>query len=518
MLRATRYEEFTNGSARAGFQGRIRLGFRKDGRVLAADLYVVQENGAAMGFPDWHYAGDTVSLFYQPKAMRWRGIPIATNTPPRTAQRGPGYNQTTAVIEPLIDKAARHLGIDRLEMRKLNAPGMNAKYGGHQTHLSSCYMTEVLEQAAREFNWTERQAHSGERNGAKVRAVGIGQGYHPAGDNGFDGLVRITPDGKLHIHTGIGNLGTYSHSGTSRVAAEVLKYDWNNCVIERGDSRRHLPWNMAQAGSNTSCTMTRTNYVAAMDALKKIKEIAALDLGGSADDYEIGGERVYRSSDAATGKSFAGIARRAIELGGRFDGSELPGDLNPMTTASAAALAGTGLVGVSRDNLPVDGHYAAFVVGFIEIELDVETGQHEILDYLAVVDCGTVIHPLSLATQIKGGAVMGFGLATTERHVFDAHNGLPANIGFYQAKPPSYLDAPSVMRSGAVDRPDPTNPVGVKGIGEPVMGAGASALMCAISEALGGHCFNRTPVTPDMIVNAAAGRKQSHKPLEVNTA
>ena len=93
------------------------------------------------------------------------------------------------------------------------------------------------------FNWEQKKARSGQRNGTKVTGIGVGQGYHSAGSNGFDGLLRITPDGKLHVHTGVGNLGTYSHSATARVAAEILNYSWDNAIIERGDSRRGLPWN-----------------------------------------------------------------------------------------------------------------------------------------------------------------------------------------------------------------------------------------------------------------------------------
>ena len=109
------------------------------------------------------------------------------------------------------------------------------------------------------------------------------------------------------------------------------------------------------------------------------------------------------------------------------------------------------------------------------------------------------------------------GMAGSERHIFDPQNGLPGNIGLLQAKPPSYLDVPPTMRTGAVDVADPQNPVGTKGVGEPVMGCAAAALLCAISDALGGHVFNRTPVSPDMIVNFTAGRAQSHKPLQIHT-
>jgi CO/xanthine dehydrogenase Mo-binding subunit len=379
-------------------------------------------------------------------------------------------------------------------------------------------LREALEKGAAEFRLTERMARSGQKVGSKVTGIGIGQAFHPAGFAGFDGLCQITPDGKLHLHSGVGNLGTYSHTGTSRIAAEVLKANWDNCIVERGDTRKNLPWNIGQFGSNTSFTMARTNYAAAMDALGKLKEIAAMDLGGSPDDYDIGSEAVFSKADSSKRLTYAAAAQRAIELGGKFDGHEPNQDMNPMTQASARALAGTGLVGAALDKFPITAAPAAFCVGMAHIELDVETGAVDFIDYVAVADCGTVIHPLGLATQIKGGAVMGFGMARLERHIYDPQNGLPGTIGLHQAKPASYLDVPSVMQSGAVDQPDPQSPLGTKGIGEPVMGAGSAALLCAISDALGGHYFNRIPVSTDQIVNAAAGRPQSHGPLQVNTA
>jgi CO/xanthine dehydrogenase Mo-binding subunit len=124
---------------------------------------------------------------------------------------------------------------------------------------------------------------------------------------------------------------------------------------------------------------------------------------------------------------------------------------------------------------------------------------------------------MSLANQIRGGAVQGIGLAGLERAVYDPQNGLPANVGMISAKPPSYLDVPPMMDAAWVDQPDADNPVGAKGVGEPLMGCAASALLCAISDALGGRQFNRTPVVPDMIINALAGRPQSHGPLAVKT-
>jgi xanthine dehydrogenase molybdenum-binding subunit len=518
MMRVSRHEEYFMGSARAGFQGRIKMGFAADGRVTAADLYIVQECGPNQGFTDWLSAAEAVSLVYQPPAMRFRGVSVMTNTPPRGPQRGPGQNQIAAAVEPLIDKAAKQLGVDRVAIRRINAPDNAAKLGARQGGVTSAYLKNALDRGAELFGWAGRQARNGQSSGSKVRAVGVGTAFHPAGNSGFDGLVRITPDGKIHIHTGVGNLGTFSHTATSRVAAEVLKANWENCEVVRGDSSKHLPWNLGQFGSNTSFTMTRTNYAAATDAVAKLKEIAAMDLGGAPADYDIGGERVFAKSDPSKGLTYAQAAQRAIDLGGKFDGHEAPDDLNAMTKASAAGVAGTGLVGVAKDNVPLTGTVPALAAGFIEIELDKETGKVEILDYVGVADCGTVLHPQGLDHQIKSGAVMGFGLAASERHIYDPQNGLPGNVGLLQAKPPSYLDVPAEMKTAWLDIADEQNPVGSKGIGEPVQGCAAAALLCAISEALGGHYFNRTPVMPDMIVNAAAKREPSHKPLQVNTA
>ena len=313
MLRITRAEEYFFGYARTGFQGRIRMGFDQRGRVTAADLYIVQENGATAGFPDWPSSGETVSILYQPEAMRFRGMCVMTNTVPRSAQRGPGHNQTVSAIEPLIDKAAKQLGIDRLAIRRLNGPRMDAKVGENQGPVTSCYLQEAFDKAATLFNYEERRARSGQRNGSKVTGIGVGQAFHPAGFAGFDGLVRITPDGKVHLHSGVGNLGTYSHTGTSRIAAEVLKANWDNCIVERGDTRKGLPWNIGQFGSNTSFTMARTNYVAAVDAVNKLKEIAAMDLGGAPADYDLGGERVFLKSDPTKGLTYAQAAQRAID-------------------------------------------------------------------------------------------------------------------------------------------------------------------------------------------------------------
>ncbi len=517
MMRITRAEEYTNGYGRGGFQGWVKMGFRADGRMTAVDMYIVGENGPNQGFWDFRNAGEAVSVVYQPLAMRWRGTSVLTNTPPRTAQRGPGENQTASAIEPILDKAARQLGIDRLAIRHINAPDNQGKVGAERTPLTSAYVKEALEKGAKLFNWDERSKRSGQRKGSKVTGVGIGQAFHPSGAHGFDGLVRITPDGKLHIHTGVGNLGTYSYAATSRIAAEALGYDWKNVIIERGDTRRALPWNLGQFGSNTSFTMSRTNFVAAEDAKKKLLDIAAKKLGGAPDDYDLANEKIVSKKDPGKSMSFAEAAQEAISLGGAYSGKEVPDNLNPMTKGAVALIAGTGLIGVAKDMLPFSGMPATFTVGFVEIELDLETAETRILEYVGVTDCGTVIHPQNLHHQVKSGGVMGIGMARFERYVFDPKYGIPLASELYLSKPPSYLDMPLSVQADAVDLPDPQSPMGTRGMGEPPLGASSSSLLCAISDALGGHVFNRTPVVPDMIINFLSKQPQAHRPLQVST-
>ena len=127
----------------------------------------------------------------------------------------------------------------------------------------------------------------------------------------------------------------------------------------------------------------------------------------------------------------------------------------------------------------------AFCVSFVRVEVDVEIGHVAILEHLGVADCGTVIHPQSLGTQISGGAVQGFGLALGERHIFDPQLGLSGTRGLYTSKIPTYLDVPLEMHWDAVNEPDPYSPIGSKGIGEPRW-APRQQVICAISDALGG--------------------------------
>jgi len=515
MMRITREEESTIGGTRYGFQGWIKVGFREDGRMMAVDHYIVGDSGGKGGGGDPSSASAAISLLFQPEAMRFRGVGVGTNTAHRGAQRGPGENQIAAIIDPIMHKAAHELGVDPLQMHLLNAADSDSLIGPNRGTLTSAFAREALSQAAELFNYEERMQRSGQRNGSKVRGIGVGQGYHGAGRSGMDGIVRLLPDGRLAVHSGVGNLGTYSYAATARAAAETLQIPWDRVEIFHGRTDNNIPIASPQDGSNSIFTHTRANHGAVLDLIDKMKDIAAMDLGGEADDYEVAGERVFRSDDGGTGMSFAEVAQRAVALGGHYAGYEYPEDLNSFTKISVERLAGSGLVGVFHDPRH-NGTPPGIVASMVEVELDTETGKFEIIEMVSVADAGTIFHPQGMINQLRGGAVWGIGLSGYEQQVYDPQNGLPHSVGYWQSKVPTNMDIPSQMKCGWVDLPDPEVPYGGRGVGEPAMGCITAALNSALTDALDGHVFNAAPITPGMIVNHLAGVSEDAKPLAQN--
>ena len=171
---------------------------------------------------------------------------------------------------------------------------------------------------------------------------------------------------------------------------------------------------------------------------------------------------------------------------------------------------------VAKDTLPRVGITPGLTVTLARVEIDTETGKIYVKEMLAVGDSGTILHPQAYGQQMRGGNVMGLGMALLERHSYDPKLGLPASTSIERSRLPTYLDVPVENNWVAVDLPDPSNPVGVKGVAEPALGSAAAALTSAVSDALGGVLFNRTPITFDMILNALAGRPQSVKPMQLN--
>src|SRR5271156_3489912 len=514
MMRISREEETFIGRARPGFQGRMKVAFSKEGRILALDMFVISDNGPYDAQGDSPTSGHMVSLLYQPQAMRWRGVTVLTNTPPRSAQSSPGGLQGIVIIEPMIAKAARKLGLDQVAIRRINCPEGNAEFGpvvnGKRLHATSAFLKDALDRGAEQFRWQERVARQPKRIGSKVRGVGVSLSCYVGGAIGLDGLLGITPRGRVRFQSGIGNLGTESVMDVHRVGAEVLGVPWEKCDVVWGNTSLNFPYTCVSGGSQTTHAMTRASYAVAMDAKSKLQQIAAKTLGGKPENYEVGGERVYRKGGGA-GITFAQAAQHAIKLGGIYDGHEAPADVNKFTKASVAALAGQGLVAAARDNYPRDGVTHSYVASFAEVEVDVETGHYHIVDFLAYADVGSVIHPAALGGQILGRSTLGIGHAIGQKWVFDPHYGVMLSKRFYYTKPPTILDVPVDMQWEALDIPDPETPAGARGIGEPPVGGGCASILNALSDALGDEIFQRAPVNADTILTSVeAGRPMQH--------
>ncbi len=515
MMRIDRETEHSIGGARPAVHGRLKVGFAADGRVTGVDMFVVNENGPYEPVGDTGMTGRMVSLLYQPPAMRWRGVSVLTNTPPRRAQSQPGGLQGIMLMEPILAKASRRLGVDQVAIHRVNAPEGKAVFGpagpsGQRAHATSAFVKEALDRGAEMFRWSERAAAGGKRQGSKVRGYGVSTSAFVAGSTGYDGLFVIKPDGRMYIQSGIGNLGTESMSDCHRVSAELLGMPWEKVVVTWGNTARNLPWSCVSGGSQTTHAHTRAAYAAAQDAIAKLQEIAAKVHGGQPNQYKVADERVSGPGGSLT---LAQAAQKAIELGGKYDGHEVPENINAFTKTSASMLAGQGLMGVARDSYPRDGITHSFVAGFAEVEVDLETGKYHIVDYVAVADVGTVIHPRALGGQVLGRSMLGIGHAIGQHWVYDQHYGMPLAKRFYQNKPPTILDAPQKMAWDAVGLPDPETPVGARGIGEPPVAAGCCAVLNALANAVGDDIFKRAPVTVPVLLPSITAGKVAHEPL-----
>ncbi|MGA3134040.1 MAG: xanthine dehydrogenase family protein molybdopterin-binding subunit [Terracidiphilus sp.] len=513
MMRISREEEHYIGRARPGVLGRAKIGFARDGRITALDYYTVTNSGGYDNQDDGASSSRIVSLLYQVPAMRWRGLSVMTNTPTRSAQSAPGGMQGITIIEPILAKAARKLGVDQVAIRRVNCPEGKAEYGppshGQRAHVTSCFLRQALDQGAEQFKWQERAARP-KRMGAKARGVGVSLSTFHGGTIGFDGLVVITPEGRVRFHSGIGNLGTESVMDVHRAGAEVLGVPWEICDVVWGDTSRIFPYTCASGGSQTTHAMTRAAFAVATECKQKLKEVAAKSLGGKPEDYDVDNARVFRKGGGA-GMSLAQAAHKAIELGGIYDGHDAPDDVHKVTKAAVMALAGQGLVVAARDKAPRDGDTFSYVASFAEVEVDVETGKYYITDFLAYGDVGTVLHPHSLGGQLLGRSTLGIAHAIGQKWVYDPEYGVAVAKRFYQNKPPTILDVPVDMQWAALNIPDPETPVGARGVGEPPVGGGCAAILNALSDAVGDEIFQRAPVNADTILASfEAGRPMQH--------
>ena len=176
QLRITREQEYYVGVGRPGMQGWVKIGAKANGRVTAIDVIIISDGGPT-GRNSASSSAQHLSVVYTPGAMRLRNIPVFTNTAPKGAQRGPGQNEMSAAIAPIIDRVARQLNMDRMEFRRVNAPHSDSPVYEYQGPMTSAFLAEAIDKASEMFNWRERESAPRQRNGNKVRGLGVGLGY-----------------------------------------------------------------------------------------------------------------------------------------------------------------------------------------------------------------------------------------------------------------------------------------------------------------------------------------------------
>src|SRR3954454_24156840 len=282
-----------------------------------------------------------------------------------------------------------------------------------QAYVTSAFVREALDNGRELVRWDAKKAAlTTKPTGNKRRGIGVAVSPYSGGSIGFDGLFIIKPDGRVQFQSGIGNLGTHSVIDVHRVAAEMLGVPGDQCDVVFGNTKKNLPWTCISAGSQTAHAMTRAAHAAATDGIKKLQEIAAKAHGGNPAAYKVAGGKVSGPGGSMT---LADAAKKAIELGGKYDGHELPEDINNFTKTSAKNLVGQGLMAVAKDAYPRDGQSQSYVIGFAEVEVDTETGVVTLVDYTAIGDVGTILNPRSLKGQLFGGSMLGLGHAQTQR-------------------------------------------------------------------------------------------------------
>jgi CO/xanthine dehydrogenase Mo-binding subunit len=518
MMRISREEEHNIGRARPAMHSRVKIGFRKDGRVTAIDGFVVVDNGPYDVVSDSRSAGDHISLCYQPLAMRWRTLTVLTNTPPRGAQRAPGGLQGNALMAPIMAKAARKLGIDELAIHRINAPEGKAKFGalnarGSQGYTTSAFLKNALDKGAELFKWEERkrderqaQRHEGARpRRGGQRILGRLDGLRwPARDQA--GRPRDDPVGYRQPRHRVDLRLPPRRRGNSRRPVGAGRRDLGQHLEERP---QHLRPGRQPDDARDDARRARGGDRCEEEA----SGARGKELGGNPDSYQLTNGRHLRRrphDDARAGGAEGDRARRQVRR------PPTTGRRQRLHEAVGDGARGPGADGRGARQLRPRRRVEVLVAGFAEVEVDVETGVYRVLDFLAVADVGTVIHPRNLGGQILGGVMLGFGHAHAQHWVFDQQYGVAVARRFYQTKPPTILDAPAHMQWAAVEEPDPETPVGARGIGEAPVGAGFGAVVNAIAAAVGDEVFKRAPVTADKILLALENGRPMHEALAAN--
>jgi carbon-monoxide dehydrogenase large subunit len=475
----------------------VEIAVEADGRLRGVRGTMIHDHGAytARGI---NLAQNAVAIMPGPYELPAYKLDVRialTNKVPVTPVRGAGHPQGIFAMERLMDRVARELKLDKAEVRRRNLiPGaampyrrpMRTRDGGEITldsgNFPAC-QAEALERAGYAA-FRERQAAA--RREGRYLGIGIANYIKGTGRGPFESAnVRISPSGRVSIYTGATAIGQSTRTMLAEIAAEAFGLQASDITVVAGDTSVIALGHGASA-SRQAVTAGSSTYLAAGEVRDKARKVAAHLMEAAEEDLEFVGGRVRVKGVANLSVTLADLANAVTGV----SGLSMPGGLEPGLEATKSFM-------VEGITYPNGCHIA-------EVEVDPDTGSVTIARYVIVHDCGTMLNETLVDGQVLGGLAHGIGNALYERMDYDA-GAQPQTTTLADYLVPSACEIPSPEISHQVS-PTPSNPLGVKGVGESGTVPAAAALVSAIEDALApfGVRIAETPIMPDRLVELIA--------------
>lgn len=472
----TREESQIAGSPRHEMEVRVRLGADKDGHIRGLDLYTLSNSGAygEHGPTTVGLSGHKSIPLYTGglEAFRFGYDVVYTNTMAAGAYRGYGATQGIFALETSVNELAEKLGIDPTIIREKNmlreGMKMPAYYG---ETANACALDKCMARCKELFHWDEKYPVRDMGNG-KVRAAGVAMAMQGSCISNVDvgsATVKLADDGTFNLIIGAADMGTGCDTILAQMVAECMDCSVDDVAVFGADTDAS-PYDSGSYASSTTYITGKAVEMACAKLKTQLCEIAAGMLGCSTEEVVFENGRVKQIN---TEKSVS-LAEISVK-------DQVNNDIAAVATASHSS--------------PVSP--PPYMVGMVEIELDKDTGEVKILDYVAVVDCGITINPALARIQTEGGIVQGIGHTLFENITYD-RNGRPIESSFLQYKVPTRLDM-GHLRVEFENSYEPTGPFGAKSIGEIVINTPAPAIAHAIYRATG-VWHRELPITPEKIL------------------
>lgn len=472
----TREESQIAGSPRHEMEVRVRLGADKDGHIRGLDLYTLSNSGAygEHGPTTVGLSGHKSIPLYTGglEAFRFGYDVVYTNTMAAGAYRGYGATQGIFALETSVNELAEKLGIDPTIIREKNmlreGMKMPAYYG---ETANACALDKCMARCKELFQWDEKYPVRDMGNG-KVRAAGVAMAMQGSCISNVDvgsATVKLADDGTFNLIIGAADMGTGCDTILAQMVAECMDCSVDDVAVFGADTDAS-PYDSGSYASSTTYITGKAVEMACAKLKTQLCGIAAGMLGCSTEEVVFENGRVKQIN---TEKSVS-LAEISVK-------DQVNNDIAAVATASHSS--------------PVSP--PPYMVGMVEIELDKDTGEVKILDYVAVVDCGITINPALARIQTEGGIVQGIGHTLFENITYD-RNGRPIESSFLQYKVPTRLDM-GHLRVEFENSYEPTGPFGAKSIGEIVINTPAPAIAHAIYRATG-VWHRELPITPEKIL------------------